>query len=84
MLFMLVRWTIPRVRFDQLMGLAWKVMIPLALLNLLCVMFVREFGMSPWVLTVTSAALFFGAAWIGTRPAADKVYGTHELSLAGK
>ncbi|MGL4419638.1 MAG: NADH-quinone oxidoreductase subunit NuoH, partial [Gemmataceae bacterium] len=33
-LFLLVRWTIPRFRFDQLMSLAWKVMIPLALLNL--------------------------------------------------
>ena len=32
--YMLIRWTIPRFRFDQLMGLAWKVMIPLALLNL--------------------------------------------------
>ena len=36
-LFLLVRWTIPRFRFDQLMSLAWKVMIPLALLNLVCV-----------------------------------------------
>ena len=30
-----VRWTFPRLRFDQLMNFAWKVMIPVALLNLM-------------------------------------------------
>ena len=71
-LIMLLRWCLPRFRFDQLMGLCWKTLIPLSLANMVCVMIVREFELSWFWLPVSSLLLFCAAGYLGFRPAAPR------------
>ena len=34
-----IRWTLPRFRYDQLMNLCWKYMLPLSIINILVTVF---------------------------------------------
>jgi NADH-quinone oxidoreductase subunit H len=89
--FMLVRWSWPRFRFDQLMSLAWKVMLPLGLLNLVAVAIMTEYDItsgpvSVWLMAAGGwAVLLMG--WVGTALAAPlhddnrPKFGAHEFDL---
>lgn len=74
--FMLVRWSWPRFRFDQLMALAWKVMLPLGLINLVAVAALEQVKMSwgdgvavTWLAAIPAWVIGLGAwiviSWIG-------------------
>lgn len=44
--FLWIRWSLPRFRYDQLMGLGWKVMFPLSLINIVWVaLIIMIFGL---------------------------------------
>jgi NADH-quinone oxidoreductase subunit H len=58
--FMLVRWSWPRFRFDQLMALAWKVMLPLGLVNLAVVAVLIEFE------GVLDSRIVMAVSWVTT------------------
>ncbi|MCB9875228.1 MAG: NADH-quinone oxidoreductase subunit NuoH [Planctomycetaceae bacterium] len=70
--FMLVRWSWPRFRFDQLMAFAWKVMLPLGLINFVAVAAIDQFrtisgNTSPGMdlLCVAVAWVICIVAWVG-------------------
>jgi NADH-quinone oxidoreductase subunit H len=72
--YMFIRWTIPRFRFDQLMGMAWRVLIPLAVTNLVAVMMVLEairvFRLDQawqWMLLPLSLGLLVGVGAFATK-----------------
>jgi NADH-quinone oxidoreductase subunit H len=63
--FMLARWSWPRFRYDQLMDIGWKVMIPWGLVNVVVVAVWMEYGTSLARWTGLSVVLGMAAAgWI--------------------
>ena len=77
--FIWVRGTLPRLRMDQLMGFAWKLMLPLALSNILAAGIWRfmSAGAARWIVGAVLVAvpyLMLGRLLPGLKPVAKRVY----------
>jgi len=73
---MMVRWTLPRFRFDQLMRLAWEGMIPTAMIALLVTSATVYMGWQPWMWVgsfVTLAIIWFAGPLLPRHNPNDRV-----------
>ncbi|MFQ5430138.1 MAG: NADH-quinone oxidoreductase subunit NuoH [Phycisphaerae bacterium] len=64
-LYMVVRWTLPRFRFDQLMRLAWKALVPIGIALVLLQVWIVYQDLPQWYATVGNVLVLIGAAVLG-------------------
>jgi NADH-quinone oxidoreductase subunit H len=77
---MMVRWTLPRFRFDQLMRLAWEGMIPTSLLLVLIVTLYMYLGWSDYLWTGSILAILI---MVIARPLLPKSNTNNRIELLG-
>jgi len=77
---MMIRWTLPRFRFDQLMRLAWEGMIPTSLLLVLIVTLYMYLGWSDYLWTGSILAILI---MVIARPLLPKSNTNNRIELLG-
>ncbi|TWT43791.1 NADH-quinone oxidoreductase subunit 8 [Phycisphaerae bacterium RAS1] len=65
--YMAIRWTIPRFRFDQLMRLAWKGLVPMGMAAVVATGLLTAFGLQKvwWISLIANVVLIAAAMAIG-------------------
>jgi NADH-quinone oxidoreductase subunit H len=80
-LTMMVRWTLPRFRFDQLMKLAWEGLIPLSLVLLLMTSVFVYLGWRPWLWAGSLGCM--ALIWLLVPIMPGQASSNHKIGLVG-
>ncbi len=80
-LTMMVRWTLPRFRFDQLMKLAWEGLIPLSLLLLLMTSVFVYLGWTPYLWAGSLGCI--AMIWVVLPYMPGQASSNHKIGLIG-
>lgn len=92
---MVIRWTLPRIRYDQVMMLGWQTMIPISLAVVVVTSFMVYFGQTGMVPMLVANIVLFAVimliqpmlrAWLGNPTANHKVplYGSRFSPMPGQ
>ena len=70
----LIRWTVPRFRYDQLMRLGWAIFLPLMLVNILLTAGALALGWTwlMWILPIALIGTALVVSYMGWKRDADK------------
>ena len=77
-----LRGTLPRLRVDQLMSLAWKVIIPLSFVNIIITAIYLYYGWAWPILTLISLSITIGSGYMLYRKITRPALRTLEERLA--
>ena len=81
-LYMIVRWTLPRFRFDQLMRLAWKSLVPLTMGLVVVQVLIIYFDASLWWALAANVGFLVVGAVFGTLSGSQITGRQHSLRRA--